>query len=148
MYFQRIVPWVILSGGTDYWLRSDRTIPQRVIDVVTKLRKLTHGVWVKLLTGFPDVEGLLKVAPLVDAIAVTLASPEDNTAFRAARLGFRELRCIARMEGYATTPPPEKTLRAAYFPSIWRLVDMAKEGDHLLESTAWVMKYANGTLFN
>lgn len=34
------------------------------------------------------------------------------------------------------------------FPQYWRLVDMAKEGDYLLESTAWVMKYANGTLFN
>lgn len=55
--------------------------PQRVIDVITELRSANANVRVKLFTGFPDVEGLLKVAPLCDAIAVTLTSPEDEHHF-------------------------------------------------------------------
>lgn len=88
----------------------------------------------------------MKVAPLVDAIAITLASPEDEHHFRAARLGFRDFRTAQMEVHYNSAAGEDPTGRV--FPQYWRLVDMAKEGDYLLESTAWVMKYANGTLFN
>lgn len=120
--------------------------PQRVIDVITELHSANANVRVKLFTGFPDVEGLLKVAPLCDAIAVTLASPEDEHHFRAARLGFRDFSTTRMEVRYNSATREDPTGRV--FPQYWRLVDMAKEGDYLLESTAWVMKYANGTLFN
>ena len=120
--------------------------PQRVIDVITELRSANANVRVKLFTGFPDVEGLLKVAPLCDAIAVTLTSPEDEHHFRAARLGFRDFRTTKMEVRYNSATGEDPTGRV--FTQYWRLVDMAKEGDYLLESTAWVMKYANGTLFN
>ena len=45
--------------------------PQRVIDVITELHSANANVRVKLYTGFPDEEELLKVAPLCDAIAET-----------------------------------------------------------------------------
>lgn len=133
-------PVVQIIGG------EPMNYPQRVIDVVTELRQANPRVWVKLFTGFPDVEGLLKVAPLVDAIAVTLASPEDEHHFRVARLGFRDFGRTHMEVRYNSAAGENPTGRV--FPQYWRLVDMAKEGDYLLESTAWVMKYANGTLFN
>lgn len=133
-------PVVQIIGG------EPMNYPQRVIDVVTELRQANPRVWVKLFTGFPDVEGLLKVAPLVDAIAVTLASPEDEHHFRAARLGFRDFRTAQMEVRYNSAAGEDPTGRV--FPQYWRLVDMAKEGDYLLESTAWVMKYANTTLFD
>lgn len=120
--------------------------PQRVIDVVNELRSANTNVRIKLFTGFPDTEGLLKVAPLVDAIAVTLASPDDEHHFRVSRLGFRDFGKTSMEIRYNSTTGEDPTGRV--FPQYWRLVDMARVGDYLLESTAWVMKYANGTLFN
>lgn len=80
----REFPVVQIIGG------EPMNYPQRIIEVVEQVRASNPTVRVKLFTGFPDVEGLLKVAPLVDAIAVTLASADDEHHFRAARLGFRD----------------------------------------------------------
>lgn len=136
----REFPVVQIIGG------EPMNYPQRVIDVVNELRSANTNVRIKLFTGFPDVEGLLKVAPLVDAIAVTLASPDDEHHFRVARLGFRDFGATRMEVRYNSTTGEDPAGRV--FPQYWRLVDMAKEGDYLLESTVWVMKYANGTLFN
>ena len=133
-------PVVQIIGG------EPMNYPQRVIDVVTELRQANPRVWVKLFTGFPDTEALLKIAPLVNAISVTLASVDDENHFRAARLGFRDFGKTSMEIRYNSTTGEDPTGRA--FPQYWRLVDMARVGDYLLESTAWVMKYANGTLFN
>ena len=103
-------------------------------------------MWVKLFTGFPDVENLIRVSSLVNAICITLTSPEDEHHFRVARLGFRDFGRTHMEVRYNSATGEDPTGRV--FPQYWRLVDMAKEGDYLLESTAWVMKYANGTLFN
>lgn len=133
-------PVVQIIGG------EPMNYPQRVIDVVTELRQANPRVWVKLFTGFPDTEALLKIAPLVNAISVTLASVDDENHFRAARLGFRDFGKTSMEIRYNSTTGEDPTGRV--FPQYWRLVDMARVGDYLLESTAWVMKYANGTLFD
>lgn len=63
----------------------------------------------------------------------------------ASRRGLLRLRVKVPKKDTATTGEDPA---GRVFPQYWRLVDMAKEGDYLLESTVWVMKYANGTLFN
>ena len=136
----REFPVVQIIGG------EPMNYPQRVIEVVEQVRASNPTVRVKLFTGFPDVEGLLKVAPLVDAIAVTLASTDDEHHFRAARLGFRDFGRTRMEVRYNSATGEDPTGRV--FTQYWRLVDMAKEGDYLLESKVWVMKYANGTLFD
>lgn len=133
-------PVVQIIGG------EPMNYPQRVIDIVRELRDANPNVLIKLFTGFPDTEALLKVAPLVNAIAVTLASVDDENHFRAARLGFRDFGKTRMEVRYNSATGEDPTGRV--FPQYWRLVDMAKEGDYLLESKVWVMKYANGTLFD
>lgn len=133
-------PVVQIIGG------EPMNYPQRVIEIVRELRDANPNVLIKLFTGFPDTEALLKIAPLVNAISVTLASVDDENHFRAARLGFRDFGKTRMEVRYNSATGEDPTGRV--FPQYWRLVDMAKEGDYLLESTAWVMKYANGTLFN
>lgn len=133
-------PVVQIIGG------EPMNYPQRVIDIVRELRDANPNVLIKLFTGFPDTEALLKVAPLVNAIAVTLASADDEHHFRAARLGFRDFGRTRMEVRYNSATGEDPTGRV--FTQYWRLVDMAKEGDYLLESKVWVMKYANGTLFD
>lgn len=133
-------PVVQIIGG------EPMNYPQRVIEIVNELRSANPAVRIKLFTGFPDVEALLKVAPLVDAIAVTLASTDDEHHFRAARLGFRDFGKTRMEVRYNSATGEDPTGRV--FPQYWRLVDMAREGDYLLESKVWVMKYANTTLFD
>lgn len=100
----------------------------------------------KAIHRVPRHGGVTEIAPLVNAISVTLASVDDENHFRAARLGFRDFGKTSMEIRYNSTTGEDPTGRV--FPQYWRLVDMARVGDYLLESTAWVMKYANGTLFN
>lgn len=120
--------------------------PARVLQLATGLKLLNSRVKIKLYTGFPDVENLLKIAPFVDCISITLSTPEDENHFRVQRLGFRDFG-DTRMEvryNSATGEDPHGRV----FEKYWSLIDMAAVGDYLLTSSAKVIKLGNKTLFD
>ena len=81
------------------------------------------------------------------AVARDLWAKQGKVCISTGRaLGFRDFGATRMEVRYNSTTGEDPAGRV--FPQYWRLVDMAKEGDYLLESTVWVMKYANGTLFN